>query len=233
MLNRQEIERLISLLNEELKREDIRGELYLVGGAVMCLGFAVRASTKDIDAYFVPATKIRQAAARIALEEGLDDDWLNDGVKGFLSAKGEFEPFLELSNIAVFCATAEYMLAMKCLAMRIGEEFQDVSLEATFSGISMRQMADEAAMLDVYNLVYQPTSGVVHGEWWAIEDYAMQRCANGSPAREPVCAKTCSNAPAYGNSAPAAAIRFPRSQLNKMRVCVSATDPRWRPSRTC
>jgi Family of unknown function (DUF5677) len=60
----------------------------------------------------------------------------------------------------------------------LGEEFQDVSVETTFSGISMRQMAVEAGMLDVYNFIYQSASGVVHGEWWAIEDYAMQRCVN-------------------------------------------------------
>ncbi|HEV3252374.1 MAG TPA: hypothetical protein VGZ71_15545, partial [Puia sp.] len=85
-----------------------------------------RPSTRDIDGYFVPANIIRKAAARIALHEGLDDDWLNDGVKGFLSSKGEFEPYLELSHLKVMCASAEYLLAMKCLAMRIGEAFQDL-----------------------------------------------------------------------------------------------------------
>lgn len=26
--------------------------------------------------------------------------------------------------------------------------------------------------------LYQPASGVSHGEWWAVEDYAMQRYAS-------------------------------------------------------
>jgi hypothetical protein len=60
----------------------------------------------------------------------------------------------------------------------VGDAFQEVSVDSTFSGISLRQMAEEAEMLDVYRHVYQPASGVAHDEWWAIEEYAMQRCMN-------------------------------------------------------
>lgn len=59
-----------------------------------------------------------------------------------------------------------------------GEQFQEVSVDSTFAGISVRQMAEEADLLDEYRHVYQPASGVTHGEWWAVEDYAMQRCMN-------------------------------------------------------
>lgn len=66
------------------------------------------------------------------------------------------------------------------LAERTGgdwqEEFQEVSIEATFAGISLRQMAEEVDALDEYRYVMQPASGVLHGEWWALEDYAMERC---------------------------------------------------------
>lgn len=58
------------------------------------------------------------------------------------------------------------------------EQFQEVSVDSTFAGVSVRQMAEEAGLLDEYRHVYQPASGVSHGEWWAVEDYAMQRCAN-------------------------------------------------------
>lgn len=92
----------------------------------MCLAFAARPSTRDVDAYFVPTKVIRQAANRVTLEQGVDQGWLNDGVKAYLSPHGDYEPFLELSNLKVFCAIAEYLLAMKCMAMRLGEEFQDL-----------------------------------------------------------------------------------------------------------
>lgn len=58
------------------------------------------------------------------------------------------------------------------------EQFQHVSVDSTFAGVSVRQMAEDAELLDEYRHVYQPASGVSHGEWWAVEDYALQRCAN-------------------------------------------------------
>ncbi len=116
---------MFELLNDELRRADISGEVYLVGGAVMCLAYGARASTRDIDAFFRPAEAIRVAATRAAIQAGIDAHWLNDAVKGFMSAQGEFVPFLELDHLRVMAAQPEYLLAMKCLAMRIGAEFHD------------------------------------------------------------------------------------------------------------
>jgi hypothetical protein len=59
-----------------------------------------------------------------------------------------------------------------------GEEFQEVSVEATFAGRTLRQIADELGDLDGYRYEYQPASAVTHGEWWTIDDYCLQRCAN-------------------------------------------------------
>lgn len=124
-LDRVDIERLLALLNNELETSHITGEIYLVGGAVMCLAFDARASTKDLDAYFEPTQTIRDAAIRIAESEDYPIDWLNDAVKGYLSPLGDYEPFLDLSNLKVFVASPEYLLAMKCLAMGLGAEFHD------------------------------------------------------------------------------------------------------------
>ncbi len=92
----------------------------------MCLAFGARESTRDVDGYFEPTRRIKEAAATVAVKAGVDEHWLNDGVKGYLSERGSFSEYLELSNLRVFCADANYLLAMKCLAMRIGEEFQDL-----------------------------------------------------------------------------------------------------------
>jgi hypothetical protein len=124
-LTQRELHRLFKLLNEELRRNDTEGELFLVGGAVMCLAYAARLSTQDVDALFRPAALVRTAAARVAVRAGVNVDWLNDGVKGFASMQGDFAPFLELDHLRIMIATPEYLLAMKCLAMRIGAEFHD------------------------------------------------------------------------------------------------------------
>jgi len=91
----------------------------------MCLAYAALPSTQDVHAVFRPPAEVRKAAARVAAETGVDINWLNDGVKGFLSPQGDFAPFLELSHLRVMVAQPEYLLAMKCLAMRIGAEFHD------------------------------------------------------------------------------------------------------------
>lgn len=124
-LTKTDIRRLFELLNDELRRADITGEVFLVGGAVMCLAYDARPSTRDVDAFFQPAGEVRAAAERAAIKAGIDGHWLNDAVKGFMSAHGEFAPYLELDHLRILVAQPEYLLAMKCLAMRIGAEFHD------------------------------------------------------------------------------------------------------------
>ena len=125
MLDAPRIHSLLKAINDELAAESVRGEVYLAGGAVMCLVFRAREATKDIDALFLPAAPIRNAAARIGVREGLPDGWLNDAVKGFFSESGRFEVYEEMSHLKIHSPHPEYLLAMKCLAMRLGEDFKD------------------------------------------------------------------------------------------------------------
>lgn len=125
-LTRTRIRRLLQLLAAELAETQVEGELYLVGGAVMCLALNAREATRDVDALFKPTRVIREAAARVAAKEGVPESWLNDAVKGYLSPRGDFEPYLEFPHLRVFVARPEYLLAMKCAAMRLGEQFRDL-----------------------------------------------------------------------------------------------------------
>jgi hypothetical protein len=123
--SRAQILRLLESLNAELAKMGVRGDAYLAGGAVMCLAFETRDATKDVDATFRPSSAIRTAALAVAAREGVPDRWLNDAVRSYVSETPSFTHFLELSHLRVFCADAKYMLAMKCLAMRVGEGFRD------------------------------------------------------------------------------------------------------------
>jgi hypothetical protein len=124
-LSRNDILRLFERLNSELTQAGVRGVVHLAGGAVMCLAFRARESTRDVDATFEPSVAVLEAAHRVAAREGVPDHWLNDAVKAYLSDRGEYDDLLERSHLRVFSANAKYMLAMKCMAMRVGEGYQD------------------------------------------------------------------------------------------------------------
>ncbi len=53
-----------------------------------------------------------------------------------------------------------------------------VDTRDTFSGVSLRAMAAESGLLDLYRQAYSLASGVAHGEWWSLESNAMERCLN-------------------------------------------------------
>ena len=125
-LTRNDIDRLFRRLDVELAGANVNGEIYVVGGAVMCMVHRARESTRDVDAVFEPAGALRTAAARVAADSGLPENWLNDAVKGFFSEHGTFGVYVELEHLTVYAADPRYLLAMKCLSARIGEEFHDI-----------------------------------------------------------------------------------------------------------
>ncbi len=107
------------------------GELYVVGGAAIALAFDERRSTRDIDAVFEPKLIVYEEAARVADELRLPDGWLNDGVKGFLAGPDPWPTSVfEVPGLRVQSASAEMLLALKCLAHRLGEDDDDVRLLA-------------------------------------------------------------------------------------------------------
>jgi hypothetical protein len=113
-----EIRQYLGELNDELRGIDVKGEICLYGGAVMCVAFNARPATKDVDAVFEPVRHIRGAAGRIAERHGLSKDWLNHAVKMFLVPHDKRILF-DLSHLKVFMMpTPEYLLAMKVLAAR-------------------------------------------------------------------------------------------------------------------
>lgn len=125
MVDRKLIRRLLRALNTELKKQRVKGEVGLCGGAVMCLVFEARKATRDVDDVSRPTAQIRRAARAVADRFDLPHDWLNDAAKGLFYSEPPKEDVLELSNLRVWSPRADYMLAMKCVSARYDAHDRD------------------------------------------------------------------------------------------------------------
>lgn len=113
----EEIKQYLSELNDELRSMEVKGEVCLYGGAVMCLVYNARPSTKDVDAVFEPVRYIRKAAGRVAEAHGLRKDWLNYAVRMFL-VPHERRILFDFPHLKIYVPPPDYLLAMKTLAAR-------------------------------------------------------------------------------------------------------------------
>lgn len=109
-------------LSDELGKHGVTGELCLFGGTVMVLAFTARLSTKDVDAIFQPSQLIRDLARQVAEQQHLPANWLNDAVKGYVSSRHEttLGNLPQFPHLRLTMPVPEYLLAMKCMAARIG-----------------------------------------------------------------------------------------------------------------
>jgi hypothetical protein len=145
--------RALQALGDELTREGVQAQMFIVGGAAMALAYSTRRVTKDIDAVFEPKQIVYAAAATVAEELGLPEDWLNDAVKGFIPGPDEApRPVPAIEGIEVTTASPRYLLAMKLMAMRFGEDDEDIEILLRECDIHSAEAA-----LDVLKQVYPAT----------------------------------------------------------------------------
>jgi hypothetical protein len=147
-VNADEIKKYLEELNDALRAMEVKGEVCLYGGAVMCLVFDARPATKDVDAVFQPTRQMRQAIERVAEANGLPGDWLNDAVKGYVVPHPQ-RIFFDFSHLKIFIPEPDYLLAMKTLAARVdAPDRSDIELLIKVLGI---KRADEVfAVLEKY-----------------------------------------------------------------------------------
>lgn len=122
---RARIVEALNLLGQLAETEDVTLELCLYGDTAMMLAYSARESTKDIDVIARPSDVTWDLARRVAERLGLDETWLNDDVRRFVSPDGTFAPLeiQELEDAArrrlkITRPSAGYLLAMKCFAGR-------------------------------------------------------------------------------------------------------------------
>lgn len=124
MLSKEDIVLGLRKIDEMAKRDGVVVDLSIYGGAALALAFDMRSATRDVDAVIKNHSQsLREYIMKVSEELEWPEDWLNDGVKGFVSASEkmnamqEFNPTQE-GGLRISLPTGEYLFAMKCMAMR-------------------------------------------------------------------------------------------------------------------
>lgn len=155
-LTKRDIISALEALNKKLVNSGVKAEICLYGGTVMVLAFNTRLATKDIDAVFSPKGIVRELATSVAEDRNLNKNWLNDGVKGFLSDNPKFTSHQMplFSNLQITRPTSDYLLAMKCLAARApGYDTQGDRADILFL-MQHLNITEEKEVLDIIESFY-------------------------------------------------------------------------------
>ena len=119
----------LELLGQRLEQRGIAASIILFGGGAMALQYAARTQTQDLDVYYRTDNRelVQEIAEEIAREHGLDTKWINDRGKIYLTSEviASAQPFLICSSLEVLTPSAEALLAMKILSMRMGPGLVD------------------------------------------------------------------------------------------------------------
>jgi len=115
---------LFALLEAELTSTNTEVEFYFLGGALLFQAFSAAPPTVNVSALFQPASPVHAAIEAVAEAEGVDRTWPHDCASAILreGRDGAGWPFLELTHVRVFDPRPEYVLALKCAALRLGED---------------------------------------------------------------------------------------------------------------
>jgi hypothetical protein len=131
MLTVQDLHEVFMELGLRAQREGKVIDLAIYGGSALMLASNFRVTTQDVDAVVDEGSQetITRLTEDIARARNWPADWLNDGVRTYLSPQvsGIQEhhmlfrayPSEQEPGLRVFVPSPEYLLAMKLMAMRI------------------------------------------------------------------------------------------------------------------
>lgn len=161
----------LSNLNDKMEILGIKGEVCIFGGAVMCLVLNARGTTHDIDAVFNPKSDISFVVKQVASDLNLSNDWLNDGVKGFVSENNDIELFMVFSNLLIYNASPKYIFAMKCLSCRMDNisEMNDIKFLIGYLKLESIQQAESI----IYS--YYPKNRVLPKIFYLLEEFFSEK----------------------------------------------------------
>jgi hypothetical protein len=151
VITRAEIETAFKRLGELALQCHTSIELIVLGGTAMIFAFQARQSTHDVDVVIVkptPARLARELAIQVAEEMQWQDDWLNDGAKGYLHGYKDGGIVFTAPGITVRRPVTEQLLAMKLSAWRDDVDIAD-------SRKLLQALMDTAESEDMHEHIWQ------------------------------------------------------------------------------
>ena len=120
-------------IHDAAVKAGITVDMVVFGGAAMILCFGMDRLSRDVDVIVPDAAHsklVMDAAARIARDREWPENWLNDGVKGFIEDVQEMRqhpllPNPDAGGVRLHFPSPEYMLALKCMSMRLDGKSHD------------------------------------------------------------------------------------------------------------
>ena len=154
MLSVQDLNDALTELGRRAHAQGKVVEIAVYGGSALMLASNFRVATQDVDAVAdTDQDLVDRLALDIAAERGWPQNWLNDGVRTYLSPNVDglaqhhrlFRTYPNESNpgLRVFVPAAEYLLAMKLMAMRLDPAAGKTDLQDILHLIDVVGIADK------------------------------------------------------------------------------------------
>ena len=175
-LSRAEIREALEEQSDELKRNRVKGRLYLAGGAAIALAFRDSRRTYDLDALILEGHgPVTEAARRVGRRRGWPETWLNEEATAFLPTTSDHraQTVFGSSHLIVTAASAEHLPAMKVRAGRL-QDLPDIEILAESLGI--RSVAE---VLEIHDEV-SPRNPVPVGARERVEQFLANRWQDDS-----------------------------------------------------
>jgi hypothetical protein len=159
MLSVQQLEEALTELGRCALAQGKVVEIAIYGGSALMLASNFRLATQDVDAVAdTDQDLVNRLAAEMATERGWPQNWLNDGVRTYLSPNVDglaqhhelFRTYPEESSpgLRVFVPMPEYLLAMKLMAMRIDPAAGKTDLDDILNLIDVIGISEKAQLTE-------------------------------------------------------------------------------------
>ncbi len=147
-MTREDAEKYLKLLGQELQKQGITGEILVHDGIKVLLGIKKPEVRRDIDAYlagdenaiFIPndidayfggqSTNLRAIIAQIAVRENISENWLDEAVREILDVYTVGKGWREYPNLRVYLALPSHLFAMQVATATSSQDIEVIKMLA-------------------------------------------------------------------------------------------------------